>query len=77
MPNLFGLADVTVELYGNACTQWLDAEQRRVYIRRFGHALFTLEEARRDFLELWREIGRLSSPAEVEHAAERWLDRRG
>lgn len=78
MPNLFGLADVTVQLYGNACTLWLDAEQRRAYIRRFRHALFALEEeSPRDFLELWREVGRLGSPAKVEHAAERWLDWRG
>lgn len=81
MPDLFKLpegADVAVELYGGACSLWLDGGRRRVYVRRFLYAPFTSEEgARRAFLELWRDVERLGSPAEVEGAAELWLERRG
>jgi hypothetical protein len=81
MPDLSGLpqgADVTVELYGGACSLWLDGGQSRVYVRRFRHAPFPSEqEARRAFLELWREVERLGSPAEVVSTAERWVERTG
>lgn len=81
MPALTALpngADVAVELYGGACTLRLDGDNHRVYVRRFHYAGFTSqEEARQAFLELWREVERLGSAAEVEGAAERWVERRG
>lgn len=71
-------ADVAVELYGGACALRLDDENNRVYVRRFHYSGFaTQEEARRAFLELWREVERLGSAEEVEGAAERWVERRG
>lgn len=76
-PEVFSLpegADVTVELYGSACSLWLDASRHRVHVRRFDFATFpTEEEARHAFMRLWREVERLESPAEIELAAERWL----
>jgi hypothetical protein len=76
-PDVFSLpegADVTVELYGGACSLWLDGGRRRVHVRRFDFASFpTEEEARHAFMRLWREVERLESPAEIELAAERWL----
>lgn len=81
MPDLLKLpegADVTVELYGNACSLWLDGEQRRVYVRRFRYAPFHSEEAaRRAFLALWHEVERLGSASDIEDAAERWVGRQG
>lgn len=77
-PDIFSLpdgADVTVELYGGACSLWLDGERRRVHVRRFDFVPFqSEEEARHAFMRLWREVERLESPAEIELAAERWLD---
>lgn len=76
IPSLPDGADVAVELYGCACTLRLDGENNRVYVRRFHYASFTSqEEARRAFLELWREVERLGSAEEVEGAAERWVER--
>ncbi|MGB7922019.1 MAG: hypothetical protein WCF57_02110 [Pyrinomonadaceae bacterium] len=79
-PDVFSLpegADVTVELYGGACSLWLDGDRRRVHVRRFDHVTFPSEEdARHAFMILWREIERLESPAEIELAAERWLESR-
>jgi hypothetical protein len=76
-PDVFTLpecADVTVELYGGACSLWLDGERRRVHVRRFDYLTFqTEEEARHAFMRLWREVELLESPAEIELAAERWL----
>jgi hypothetical protein len=76
-PDVFVLpegADVTVELYGGACSLWLDGTRQRVHVRRFDYASFpTEEEARHAFMRLWREVERLESPAEIELAAERWL----
>lgn len=70
-------ADVTVELYGGVCSLWLDGGQRRVYVGRFRYTPFpSEEEARRAFVELWREVEPLGSPAEVERAAEGWAGRR-
>ena len=70
-------ADIGVELYGGAVTFRLDGAQRRVYIRRFEYASFaSAEEARHKFLTLWREVEALDSAAEVERAAEEWLERR-
>lgn len=71
-------SDVTVELYGRACSLWMDGENHRVYVRRFHYAGFaTQEEARQAFLDLWSEVERLGSAEEVERAAERWLERQG
>lgn len=70
-------ADVSVELYGGAVTLKLDGAQRRVYTRRFEFVSFASdEEARHRFLTLWREVESLDSAAEVERAAEEWLERR-
>jgi hypothetical protein len=53
------------------------SEKRRVHLRRFDYASFsTEEEARHAFMRLWREVELLESPAEVELAAERWLEAR-
>ena len=77
-PDVFALpagADVTVDLYGGACSLWLDGERRRVHIRRFDHVTFpSEEEARHAFMRLWREVKMLESPAEIELAAERWQE---
>lgn len=68
---------MTVELYGGAVSLWLDGEKNRVHLRRFDYASFhTEEEARLAFVRLWREVESLESPAEVERAAERWLEAR-
>lgn len=81
MPDITALpdgADVAVELYGGACALRLDGENRRVYVRRFHYAGFTTqEEARRAFLDLWREVERRGSAEEVEQAAGGWVERRG
>src|SRR5947209_18090890 len=70
-------ADLAVELYGGAVTLRLDGAQRRVYIRRFEFVSFASdEEARHRFMTLWREVESLDSIAEVERAAEEWLERR-
>src|SRR5215210_657688 len=70
-------ADIAVELYGGAVTLRLDGAQRRVYIRRFEFVSFSSdEEARHRFLTLWREVESLDSAAEVERAADEWLERR-
>ena len=70
-------ADIAVELYGGAITLRLDGAQRRVYIRRYEYVSFSSdEEARHRFLTLWREVESLDSIAEVERAAEEWLERR-
>lgn len=77
-PDIFSLpkgADVTVELYGGAVVLRLEGELRRVHIRRFDHITFpTEEEARYAFMRLWREIEMLESAAQIELAAERWLE---
>jgi hypothetical protein len=77
-PDVFSLpegADVTVELYGGACSLWLDGDRRRVHVRRFDHVTFpSEEEARHAFMKLWREIEMLESSVEIELAAERWLE---
>jgi hypothetical protein len=79
-PDIFSLpegANVTVELYGGAVSLWLDGERQRVHIRRFDHVTFPAEEeARHAFMRLWREVEWLESPAEIELAAERWLEAR-
>jgi hypothetical protein len=79
-PGVFSLpegSDVTVELYGGACSLWLDGGRHRVHVWRFDFANFpTEEEARHAFMRLWREVERLESPAEIELAAERWLEAR-
>jgi hypothetical protein len=76
-PDVFALpagSDVTVELYGGACSLWLDGERKRVHVRRFDYLTFpTEEEARHAFMRLWREVEMLESLAEIECAAERWL----
>lgn len=78
LPSLPDGADVAVELYGGACTLRLDGENHRVYVRRFHYASFaSQEEARRAFIDLWRDVERLGSAEEVEGAAERWVERRG
>lgn len=77
-PDVFSLpegAEVTVEFYGGACALRLDGDRRRVHVRRFDFVPFpSEEEARHAFMRLWREVERLESPAEIELAAERWLD---
>jgi hypothetical protein len=79
-PNVLALpegADVAVEFYGGAYSFWLDGEKRRVYVRRFEYVSFTSEEeARHAFLTLWREVEGLELAADVERAAEEWLERR-
>jgi hypothetical protein len=81
MPDFSALpegSDMTVELYGGACTLRLDGENHRVYVRRFHYASFTSgDEARRAFLDLWDVVERLGSAEEVELAAEHWLESRG
>ena len=48
-----------------------------MHVRRFDYAGFpTEEEARHAFMRLWREVERLESSAEIELAAERWLQAR-
>ena len=70
-------ADIAVELYGGAITLRLDGAQRRVYIRRYEFVSFASdEEARHRFLTLWREVEALDSAADVERAADEWLERR-
>lgn len=70
-------ADIAVELYGGAITLRLDGAQRRIYIRRFEFVSFASdEEARHRFLTLWREVESLDSTAEVERAADEWLEKR-
>jgi len=70
-------ADIAVELYGGAVTLRLDGAQCRIYIRRFEFVSFASdEEARHRFLTLWREVESLDSIAEVERAADEWLERR-
>lgn len=70
-------ADIAVELYGGAVTLRLDGAQRRIYIRRYEFVSFSSdEEARHRFLTLWREVEALDSAAEVERAADEWLERR-
>lgn len=77
-PDVFSLpegSDVTVEFYGGAVSLWLDGERQRVYVRRFDFvSLVSEEEARHAFMQLWREVEVLESPAEIELAAERWLE---
>lgn len=77
-PDVFSLpegADVTVELYGGACSLWLDGDRRRIHVHRFDHVSFpSEEEARHAFMKLWREVEMLESPAEIELAAEHWLE---
>jgi len=69
--------DIAVELYGGAITLRLDGAQRRIYIRRFEFVSFASdEEARHRFLTLWREVESLDSTAEVERAADEWLEKR-
>jgi hypothetical protein len=49
MPDFSALpegSDVTVELYGGACSLWLDGENHRVYACRFPYASFNSQEAR-------------------------------
>jgi hypothetical protein len=76
-PDIFSLpegSDVTVELYGGAVVLRLEGELRRVHIRRFDHmTLPTEEEARHAFMRLWRDVAMLESIAQIELAAERWL----
>jgi hypothetical protein len=70
-------ADIAVELYGGAITLRLDGAQRRIYIRRFEFVSFSSdEEARHRYLTLWREVESLDSTAEVERAADEWLEKR-
>jgi hypothetical protein len=77
-PDLFSLpegADVAIELYGGALSLWLDGARHRLYIRRFEFVSFgTDEDARYAFSKLWREVEHLESAAEVERAAESWLE---
>jgi len=65
-------------MHGGAVTLWLDGERRRVHLRRFDYASFPTgeEEARHAFMRLWREVELLEAPAQVELAAERWLEAR-
>lgn len=80
MPDVLALpegADVSVEFYGGAYSFRLDGEKRRVYVRRFEYVSFASEEeARHAFITLWRDVEGLESAAEVERAAEGWLERR-
>jgi hypothetical protein len=70
-------ANIALELYNGAVTLRLDGAQRRVYIRRYEFVSFASDdEARHRFLTLWREVEALASVAEVEHAADEWLERR-
>ncbi len=77
-PDIFSLpegSDVTVELYGGAVVLRLEGELCRVHIRRFDHITFpTEEEARHALMRLWREVELLESVAQIELAAERWLE---
>jgi hypothetical protein len=77
-PDIFSLpegSNVTVELYGGAVVLRLEGELRRIHIRRFDHVtLPSKEEARHAFMRLWREVEMLKSTAQIELAAERWIE---
>ena len=69
-------SDVSVEFYGGAYSVWLDGNLHRGYIRRFTYVSFPSElEARHAFLTLWRAVEHLESTAEIERAAEEWLEK--
>ena len=34
-------SDLAVELYGGACSPWMNGESHRIYVRRFHYAAFT------------------------------------
>lgn len=54
--------DMAVELYGRAYALRPDGENNRLYVRRLHYASFaSREEARRAFIDLWREVERLGS----------------
>ena len=70
-------ADLAVELFGGAVTLRLDGARHRVYVRRFDFVTFTSdEEARYNFLTLWREVEDLDSVTEVQRVADQWLERK-
>lgn len=73
--DLLDEADLMVELYGNAVSLWLDAERRRVYVRRFHFVAYPSYQAARDgFRDLWQRVRCLASIAAVEAEAEKWYD---
>jgi len=54
----------------------MDGNLHRVYIRRFEYVSFpTEDDTRHAFLTLWREVEYLESAAEIERAAENWLEK--
>ena len=68
-----------VEFYGDAYSFSfrVDGERCLVYVGRFDYVSFVSDgEARHALLTLRREVEMLESPAEVERAAARWLERR-
>lgn len=68
---------MAVDLYGDAFSLWLDGTGCVTHVRRFDYATVPRkEETRHAFIRLWREVERLESPAEMELAAERWLEAR-
>ena len=77
IPDIFLLpegADISVELWGGAVLLRLDGGLHRVYIARYEWISFPSDEdARYAFTQLWKEVGRLESIAEVERAAAAWL----
>jgi hypothetical protein len=69
-------SEVSVEFYDRAYSLWMDGNLCRVYIRRFEYVSFqTEEDTRHAFLTLWREVEYLESAAEIERAAENWLEK--
>jgi hypothetical protein len=78
MPDLLSLperAEVEVILYGGAITLRLSAHPPRVYIARFEYVTYKDEaQARLNFLQLWRAIENLESPAEVNREAQYWIE---
>ena len=68
-------SDISAELYGRAVTLSLRGDNHRVYIARFTFASYATDrEARTAFLSLWGRVDRLESVAEVEEAAQAWLE---
>ena len=68
-------SDISAELYGRALTLSLRGDNHRVYIARFTFASYASDaEARAAFMSLWRRVERLESVAEIEEAAQVWLE---
>ncbi len=73
--DLLDEADIMVELYGNAVSLWLDADRRRVYLRRYHYVAYpSYEAARAGFRDVWQRVRGLESITAVEVEAEKWYN---